>query len=455
MTLVSERVELTGWGRTAHSVANLFHVKTEDEVGEFLATPSRRAVLARGLGRSYGDAAQNAGGDILDLTALNRIHALDPSTGTVRVGAGRSVIDLLRALVPLGWFMPVVPGTGHVTIGGALAADIHGKNHHAAGSFGQHVLSFDLCLPGGDRSTVTPADDPDAFWATVGGMGLTGVVTAASMQLLPIESAWVRVTTERTANLDACMSSMAARDGDYRYSVAWVDCLARGSRLGRSVITRGEHASREELPRRLAASPYRYHPRALATVPKGVPSGLVNPLSVAAFNELWFRKTGTKEATTYQSIPSFFHPLDALASWNRLYGPGGFLQYQLVVPFGEEHVIRAAVEGVSSHRLPCFLTVLKRFGPQGGGHLSFPKSGWTLTMDFPARAPKLAPYLARLDELVVSVGGRVYFAKDARLNASYVPAMYPRLSEWRQVRDRLDPDRFMISALASRLKLLG
>lgn len=451
--MVAERVVLSGWGRTAPTVARVVRVRSEEEVAAALASPPRGGTVARGLGRSYGDAAQNTAGEVLDLTGLDRVHRLDLDEGVVTVGAGRSIGELLRVLVPLGWFVPVSPGTRHVTIGGALAADIHGKNHHVAGSFGQHVLSYDLCVPGGNTLEVSPASDPDVFWAGVGGMGLTGVVTRATLRLLPIDSAWMRVDTARARDLDDCMATMAARDNEYRYSVAWVDCLAKGSNLGRSVIDLGEHAAVDELPRRLSRTAHAYSPRALATVPRWMPDGLVNRVSTAMFNEIWFRKA--RESVTYETITSYFHPLDALSNWNRVYGRSGLVQYQFVVPFGEENVIRTAVEGVASRRLPCFLTVLKRFGPGSEGYLSFPKPGWTLAMDFPANAPGLAPFLASLDESVVAADGRIYLAKDARMNSQLMPAMYPRLRDWRAVRDRLDPDRCLTSTLAQRLDLVG
>lgn len=451
--LLAERALLSGWGRTAPTVARVVRVRSEDDVAAALAGPPRGGTLARGLGRSYGDAAQNGDGEVLDVTGLDRVHGLDLEEGVATVGAGRSIGELLRVLVPLGWFVPVSPGTRHVTIGGALAADVHGKNHHVAGSFGQHVLSYELCVPGGSILKVSPAGTPDVFWAGVGGMGLTGVVTRATLRLLPIDSAWMRVDTVRARDLDDCMATMAACDAEYRYSVAWVDCLAKGADLGRSVIDLGEHAIVDELPHRLFRTAHAYSPRTLGTVPRWMPNGLVNRVSSAMFNELWFRRA--RESVTYKTISSYFHPLDAVSCWNRAYGPSGLLQYQFVVPFGGEDVIRTAIEGVSTRRLPCFLTVLKRLGQESDGYLSFPKPGWTLAMDFPANAPGLVPFLASLDEAVAAAGGRIYLAKDARMDSHLIPTMYPRLQEWRAVRDRLDPDRCLTSTLAQRLDLVG
>ena len=428
---------------------------SDDDVADALKAPPPRGVLARGLARSYGDAAQNAGGQVLDMVGLDRVHDLDLKAGIAVVDAGLSLDDLLLTVVPLGWFIAVSPGTRYVTVGGAIASDIHGKNHHADGTFCRHVRSFQLRLPGGEVLTVTPDRSPDVFWATAGGLGLTGVVTQATLQLLPIETAQMKVDTERATDLDDCMARMEAGDHGYRYSVAWIDCLARGARLGRSVLTRGDHAKLNDLPAGQRPGARRYAPRQLAKAPPWVPSRALNRLTVTAFNEAWFRRAPRHEVGGLESIAAFFHPLDMVREWNRVYGRRGFLQYQFVVPFGAEQAVRNAVERLSSRRCPSFLAVLKRFGPQDGAYLSFPRPGWTLTLDIPAALGDLDQLLDGLDDVVLSAGGRVYLAKDSRLPARHVPAMYPQLDAWREVRDRLDPGRHLTSDLARRLDLLG
>jgi decaprenylphospho-beta-D-ribofuranose 2-oxidase len=441
---------LTGWGRTAPTGAQLLSPADADAMADALGAAPARGAIPRGLGRSYGDAAQNAGGHVLDTTRLRSIGAIDAAHGRVTAGAGVSLHRLLAALVPAGWFLPVVPGTRHVTIGGAIAADVHGKNHHHDGSFGRHVRSAVLRAPNGERVVLAPDATPDELWATAGGMGLTGVVTEATVALIPIETSWIAQTARRTADLDETMREMAAHDHAYRYSVAWVDALARGRRLGRSVVLWGEHATVDELPAHRRADPLaRRDGGAVATVPP-LPARAVRRAAVAAFNELYVRRATPTPARRIVPLDRFFFPLDAIGGWNRLYGPGGMLQYQVVVPFGREDVLRTALELLDRARAPAFLAVLKRFGAEQGP-LSFPMPGWTLALDLPAGAASPAPVLDRLDALVAEAGGRVYLAKDSRLRPDVLEAMYPRLAGWRRTRDVLDPDGVMRSDLARRL----
>jgi len=444
---------LTGWGRTAPTRASVVRPVDADEVARLLAAADARGVIARGLGRSYGDCAQNAGGRVLDMTGLDRVEAIDLERGTITVGAGASLDKLMRLLVPLGWFVPVTPGTREVTVGGAMASDIHGKNHHRDGSFAMHVESFTLQTPAGERLEVDRAGAPDVFAATAGAMGLTGIITRARIGLIPIQTSRIRVDTEKARGLDDLLERMARRDDEYRYSVAWVDCLARGASLGRGVLTRGDHATRDELDADARADALGYSTGAGLTTP-WTPPGLLNRASGRAFNELWYRRAPHDERGAIEPLAAFFHPLDRLRSWNKLYGPRGFLQYQAVVPFGAEDVLRAILERLSSAGTASFLAVLKRFGEQEG-LLSFPMPGWTLTLDIPARLPGLQKLLDGLDELVVAVGGRVYLAKDARLRPDLVEAMYPRLGKWREIQRRLDPHGTMRSDLTRRLPLLA
>jgi decaprenylphospho-beta-D-ribofuranose 2-oxidase len=444
--------ELTGWGRTAPSGADLVRVTDPSIALDAVKASRERGVIARGLGRAYGDAAQNAGGTVLDITALNRVHGLDGERGVIDVDAGVSLDTLMRLLVPIGWFVAVTPGTRYVTVGGAIASDIHGKNHHVEGTFCQHVDSFELLTADGTVRTLTPADA--AFWATAGGMGLTGVVLRARLRLLPIETSLMQVRTQRIDDLDALMGAMIEGDAEHRYSVAWIDLLARGASMGRSVLTRGDHATLADLPAKKRATPTAYGPKPLLKAPPFVPGGLLNRLSVAAFNELWFRKAPV-DHTALESIPAFFHPLDGVLDWNRIYGPGGFLQYQYVVPDGAEDAVRESVQRISGARVPSFLAVLKRFGPGNDGPLSFPQPGWTLALDVATGEDGLAALCDGLDELVAVAGGRVYLSKDSRLRPDVLRAMYPRLDEWRATRDALDPQGVFTSDLARRLDLVG
>jgi len=442
---------LTGWGGTAATVADVVQPGSAVEVAEVVRAAGRRGVLPRGLGRSYGDAAQNAGGTVVDLTRHLDGVRLDEASGTVAVGGGASLDALMRSLLPRGWFVPVTPGTRFVSVGGALAADVHGKNHHADGSIGRHVRAAELVIGTGDVVQLGPGDP--LLDATLGGLGLTGVLTAATIAVQPVETSWMTVDTVRAPDLDALMAALEAADRSSRYSVGWIDCLARGRGMGRGVVTSGDHARLTDLPASRAEDPLAFAPRSLVRVPPAVPTGLLRRSTVAAFNEAWFRRAPRRRTGEVQSIARFFHPLDGVARWNRVYGPAGFVQWQAVVPFTAADVVGEAVHGFAAAGAPAFLAVLKRFGPHGSGHLSFPQAGWTLALDLPVGVPHLAALLDDLDERVAAVGGRVYLAKDARLRPELVPAMYPRLSEWQEVRHRADPSGVFRSDLARRLHL--
>ncbi|GAA2720052.1 FAD-binding oxidoreductase [Cellulomonas aerilata] len=456
---MSTRQSLTGWGGTAPSVACV--VEPDDAEGVAAAVAAGRdgragrggrGVVVRGLGRSYGDAAQNAGGTVVSLRGLQRVLSVDVEGAVVAVEAGVSLDHLMRTMLPLGLFVPVTPGTRHVTVGGAIAADIHGKDHHVRGSFSRHVADLDLLLADGTVRRLTPERDPDLFWATVGGMGLTGVILRATLRMLPVETSSVVVDTERATDLDDLMVRMTQDDDRYTYSVAWVDCLARGGALGRSVLTRGWPARRDQLPARAQGSALRFGPRRPPAVPLTAPVPLVNRASVLALNETWFRKAPRTRTRDVQGIAPFFHPLDVLESWPRVYGGRGFVQYQFVVPFEAGDVVRRCLEVLHRHGVVVSLAVLKRFGPGSPAPLSFPMPGWTLAMDLPV-VPGLGDVLDRLDGLVLGAGGRLYLAKDARLAPDDLPRMYPMLDRWRQVRRSVDPDGVFASDLSRRLGL--
>jgi decaprenylphospho-beta-D-ribofuranose 2-oxidase len=415
-----------------------------------------RGVIARGLGRSYGDAAQNAGGHVVDTRGVSGLISVDLEAGVARAHAGTSLDDLMRWLVPLGWFVPVTPGTRQVTVGGAIAADIHGKNHHRHGSWCRSVRSITLLTPSRGVVTVGPDQDADLFWATAGGMGLTGVVLDATFTLSRIETSRLLVDTDRTPDLDATLDLMATGDHAYDYSVAWIDLVADGAALGRSILSRGRFAKLDELDRRSARDPLAFSSGTIATAPPIFPSGLLNNLSVRAFNEVWYRKAPRRARGDLQTITQFFHPLDLVDDWNRIYGRRGFLQWQCLVPLDAVDDLRWMVHRLATSGRSSFLAVLKRCGPGNPGHLSFPAEGWTLALDIPAESPDaLGALLDDLDDRVVAVGGRDYLAKDSRLRPEYLAAMYPRLDEWREVVASVDPDRVLVSDLARRLHLHG
>ncbi len=438
--------ELSGWGRTAPTRACVAHPGDEDSIARLLET-APRPVIARGLGRSYGDAAQSSGGVVVETSQLAEIGKLDEDAGCIEVGGGVSLHRLMQEIIPRGWFVAVTPGTRYVSVGGAIASDIHGKNHHCDGSFARHVTRMVLATPTGTR-VVTPDDDAELFWATAGGMGLTGIVVRASLRLFPIETSWMQVENRRYTTLDALMSVMEASDEGHRYSVAWLDCLASRAGRRRSILTLGDHAVASSLPTRLV-------PRALETpaeprlrVPLAPPLRMANRASVRVLNEGWFRVSSHGSLVP---LASYFHPLDGIGDWNVLYGPDGFVQYQFAVPPERGDAVEDAVESIAGSGIPAFLAVLKRFGPGTPGPLSFAQSGWTLALDFPVGPTGLPTLLDSLDEMVAAAGGRIYLAKDARLRPELVPLMYPRLAEMAEVRRRVDPKGVLASDLSRRL----
>jgi decaprenylphospho-beta-D-ribofuranose 2-oxidase len=448
---------LSGWGRTAWTVADVISTNDPQSIRDAVNGANDRGVIARGLGRSYGAAAQNAGGRVIEMAnesdPLGIDADLDPVSGILEVGAGVSIDSILRMCVPRGWFIPVTPGTRFVTVGGAISSDVHGKNHHIDGSFGQHVRSMTVLLANGEIVDLSPENNPAWFWATVGGMGLTGIILRATIAMLPIESSKVRVETERLANFEAVCEAMSSdgADDDYRYSVCWVDLLATGSSMGRGVLTRGDHASASEVD---SDDPCAYDPRLNVSAPGWVPNGLLNKFSIKVFNEAWYRKAPSKRHVGIESIPAFFHPLDGVNKWNRLYGSQGFIQYQFIVPLERTDVLRKVIETFSAAGVGSFLAVLKRMGPQNLAPMSFPTEGWTLTLDIAAGIKGLAELLAKVDSMVLDAGGRHYLAKDSHVSPLAVRRGYPRLEEWMNVQREMDPSGVWRSDLARRLGLV-
>jgi decaprenylphospho-beta-D-ribofuranose 2-oxidase len=452
MEATTTRHPLHGWGRTSATLADVRRPTSPEEVAQLIGSSGARGVIARGLGRSYGDPAQNAGGLVLDMTGLDRVHSTDVEAGTVTVDAGVSLDTLMRHLLPSGLWLPVLPGTRQVTVGGAIAADIHGKAHHVEGSFGDHVLAMDLVTADGGITTLQP-DGPTAelFWATVGGMGLTGVVVRATLHLTRVETAYFKVDVEQIDNLDDLMRRQTERDTDYAESVSWFDAVTTGRHMGRGILTRANHATLADLPAKKRATALKFDAPTLVTVPDVFPPGVLNRVTAKVFNELWYRKSPTK-AGAIQNITQFLHPLDIAAEWNRVYGPRGMLQYQFVVPFEAEDTVKEIVRRIAHSEHVSALNVLKRFGPGNRAPLSFPTEGWTLAVDFPVRRG-LGRLCDELDELVLAAGGRLYLAKESRTSAEKVERMYPRLAEWRAIRRSVDPQGVFSSDMSRRLGL--
>lgn len=444
--------KLTGWGRTAPTSARVLRTADVDAIARAVQDAGPRGVIARGLGRSYGDPSQNAGGLVVDMTALDRIHTVDAEAGTVDVDAGVSLDTLMRALLPFGLWLPVLPGTRQVTVGGAIGSDIHGKAHHVEGSFGNHVLSMDLLTADGKITTLTQ-DGPDAelFWATVGGMGLTGIVLRATLHLNHVETAYFLVDTDQIGSLDELMARQSVDDEKYIESVSWFDAVTTGPHLGRGILTRANHAKIDDLPAKHRKNPLKFDAPQLLTVPDVFPPGMLNKLTGRMFSEVWYRKSPTRH-NVVQNITQFLHPLDIVGEWNRGYGPHGFLQYQYVVPFGAEDVIRHTVHRLTETGHVSALNVLKRFGAGNRAPLSFPMPGWTLCVDLAVRKG-VHELCEELDELVLAAGGRHYLAKESRATPEAIERGYPRIDEWRKVRASVDPQGVFASDMARRLAL--
>jgi decaprenylphospho-beta-D-ribofuranose 2-oxidase len=451
---------LTGWGRTAPTHATVLsgpEVRSTELLAEAIhaagSSAGSRGVIARGLGRSYGDPAQNAGGLVIDMTGRREIHRIDVDTAEVDVDAGVSLDTLMRAALPLGLWVPVLPGTRQVTVGGAIACDIHGKNHHKAGSFGNHVRSIELLIADGSVRTLTPdGPESDLFWATVGGVGLTGIILRATVAMTRTESAYFVADLERTADLDETIERFSdGSDDRYGYSSAWFDSISTGRRLGRAAIGRGSLATLDQLPPKLRRDPLRFDAPTLARLPDVMPGGLANRATFSLIGELYYRKT-PRRATRVQNLTAFYHPLDLVGDWNRAYGPRGFLQYQFIVPVDAVEGFKEIVARIARSGHVSFLNVFKLFGPGNQAPLSFPMPGWNICVDFPI-VDGLGAFCRELDQRVLAMGGRLYTAKDSRTTPDAFARMYPRLDEWRIVRDKVDPDHVFTSDLARRLEL--
>ena len=448
---------LTGWGRTAPSVAHVLRTPDPEVIAKAVARVADaggRGVIARGLGRSYGDNAQNGGGLVIDMNPLNTIHSISADTKLADLDAGVNLDQLMKAALPFGLWVPVLPGTRQVTIGGAIACDIHGKNHHSAGSFGNHVRSMDLLTASGEIRHLTPTgEDAELFWATVGGNGLTGIILRATVEMTPTETAYFINDGDNTASLDETIAFHSdGSEANYTYSSAWFDAISPPLKLGRAAITRGRLALRDELPTKLAKNPLKFDAPQLMTVPDIFPNGLMNKLTLSTIGELYYRRGGHYRGKI-QNLTQFYHPLDLLGEWNRGYGSAGFAQYQFLVPPSAVEEFKQIIRDIQGSGHYSALNVFKLFGPGNQAPLSFPIPGWNVCLDFPMK-PGLNEFLNELDRRVLEFGGRVYTAKDSRTTADTFHAMYPRIDEWIAVRRKVDPLRVFASDMARRLELL-
>ncbi len=443
---------LSGWGRLPVTECAVYRPEKRREVAAILASGEQPSFIARGLGRSYGDTSCNDRAGVILMTRLNRMLAFDPETGVLECEAGVGLDEIIDVFLPRGFFLPVTPGTKFVTVGGAIANDVHGKNHHCDGSFSEFVLDFQLLTPGQGVLHCSREENPDVFWATVGGAGLTGVILTARLRLRRVETAYIRVDYRRAENVHDALASMSELDEKYRYSVAWVDCLAKGRRLGRSVLMYGEHAAVDELPAKRRREPLRVRPRAALNVPFDLPAWTLNPFSVKAFNNLYYALHPSADGQIVD-YDRYFYPLDSVHNWNRIYGRRGFVQFQATLPKTSADGLVELLERLSAARRASFLAVLKVFGAQGQGWLSHPRPGYTLTLDIPY-ARGLREFVKELEKITLDRGGRLYLAKDALAAPESFAAGYDKLDAFRELKARLDPDGVLSSSQARRLKLV-
>ena len=440
------RTEIAGWGNFP---------KVESEVENPRSEAELRAVhegfnqcIPRGLGRSYGDSALNS--QVIVSDRLNKTIEFDLNDGVFVCQSGKVLGDVLIEIVPKGYFVPVTPGTKFVTVGGAIAADIHGKNHHVDGCFSRHLNWFKLMTADNHILTCSESENSDLFWATCGGMGLTGLILEASFRLTKIETSKIVNRTIKCANLAETIQHLLKNE-HYKYSVAWIDCIASGDSLGRSLLYLGEHASKVEVS---GDNLELYKTRVSKFgVPFNMPSWILNNQTARVFNALYYGKTSKVDFTSIVGLDEYFYPLDALNNWNRLYGSSGLVQYQVVIPMDKaSEGMRSVLTEISESKEPAFLAVLKLFGEENDGWLSFPQRGIQLAVDF-KRTDKSLALMDRLDELALKFSGRAYLAKDARMKKRFFEAGYPKIQEFKKLLSKIDPNGKFGSFQSARLGL--
>jgi FAD/FMN-containing dehydrogenase len=434
-------MKLTGWGKYPVTESEVLNPLSADDVLRHISDDAGLPTIARGLGRSYGDSSLAP--RVIRTTSLDHFLAFDAEMGSITCAAGVSLADILTVFVPKGWFLPVTPGTKHVTVGGAIASDVHGKNHHLHGTFCEHVLSLKIATVSSGIVECSRDREPELFHATCGGMGLTGVILEATFNLIPITSAFI---DEKTIKAESIVEAIELFECHRKttYSVAWIDCLSTGKSLGRSLLMLGEHSSRFDLttgkPPRMA-------------VPIDMPGFLLNRFSIQAFNAIYYNRSRSKQSERSCHYESFFYPLDIIEDWNRMYGRNGFTQYQVVLPLNSGlEGITALLQRISESKRASFLAVLKTFGPENDNYLSFPFEGYTLALDFKLDS-ELFEFLNNLDDIVLHYGGRLYMTKDSRMSETMFKQSYPRWQDFMKVRTTYGASNVFSSLQSDRLGL--
>jgi decaprenylphospho-beta-D-ribofuranose 2-oxidase len=438
--------QIANWGNYPAMESDEKTFAFDEQLQQLVETES--SFIARGNGRCYGDAS------LADVTVstlkYDKILSFDTANGILECQSGITLDQVLEVIVPKGWFLPVTPGTKFITIGGAVASDVHGKNHHVDGCFSHHVLEMDVLISNGQTLTCGPRQYTDLFEATCGGMGLTGVITRVKFSLKKIETSYIRQKQVKAENLEEILD-LFEKYKDYTYSVAWIDCLKKGKGFGRSILILGEHATMQELDQKHKAEPLKLPAKKQITFPFNLPWWVLNTFTVKAFNFLYYLKNTKKEINNIVSYEPFFYPLDAILHWNRGYGTKGFVQYQFVLPMEAKNGLIEILQRISKSGLASFLAVLKVFGKQDS-LISFPKEGYTLALDFPVRKG-LMEFLDELDAIVLQHGGRLYMSKDARMKPGMLKAGYPMLEQFMRTVQKYNPGQKFRSVQSDRLQL--
>tara|TARA_Y100001968_G_scaffold76889_1_gene68298 strand:- start:4010 stop:5398 length:1389 start_codon:yes stop_codon:yes gene_type:complete len=447
---------INGWGKSKKVKAELINPKTVQEIKEFIIHSQPKSIIARGLGRSYGDAAQVNEGKVLSLKNFKEISP-NYNNFEVTAQAGATFEEILKIIIPKGFFLPVTPGTKKITVGGAIAADVHGKNHHHDGSFGKYVKRLELINGLGENIILKPfqknsSKANEKFWATIGGMGLTGIVIEATFTIIAIETSYIKQEITRHQKIEDLMKMMRKVDNKYKYSVAWIDSMHNDFR---GVLTCGNHVRSKEINYLKEENLLSFNPKKIISIPDIMPNNLMNKLFIKSFNELWFRKAIANSYESLVTFEKFFYPLDAINNWNNIYGREGFIQYQFVIPEENESMIKNILKRLKDIKALTFLPVLKRLGKGNLGYLSFPMDGWTLSIDLRRNNKKIDNLLAEFDMEIASIGGRIYLAKDSRQSAIIFHKTYKLIDIWQKQKNILDPKTKFSSDIAKRLKIFN
>ncbi|MDF2679166.1 MAG: FAD-linked oxidase [Brevibacillus sp.] len=445
---------LSGWGNFPKQTGHVYRPEKYKELQEILRLRNQSNFISRGAGRSYGDNALNEQNGVILHTRLNRFLSFNEQTQVLECEAGVTFGEIIECFLPHGYLPPVTPGTKYVTVGGAISNDVHGKNHHKDGSFSNHTLDFKLLVASGEFLTCSREENQELFWATVGGIGLTGIILSARIKLMRVESAYLEVDYKKASNLDETIALLSETDWKYQYSVAWIDCLSTDRLMGRSVLMLGNHVARNQLNGKV--EPFSPKRKRNVNIPFHFPSFGLNPYSIKTFNSFYYHrfKDGSQEVEDYDS---FFYPLDTLLYWNRLYGKAGFIQYQAVFPMETASKgLGELLQNLTQARVASFLAVLKTLGEKSGGLLSFPRKGYSLALDIPLKGgTEILALIRKLDKVVMAHGGVLYLAKDSLMSPDMFAQMYPELQKFREVKAKIDPGCLFSSSMARRLNIMG